>query len=369
MNTHVLAASTALLMSLPAAADVRSSQSVIVDSGETVRGNLYAAAGSVIVHGDVEGDLVATGGTIVVDGDVHGDVLAFGGQITISGDVGGAVRAVGGQIALLGAVGGDAAAAGGEVTIEGRVGGDALVAGGTSHLVGAVDGRVYVAGGEMDVEGPVGRGVLARGQLLTLGPGARVTGDIDATTARDIERAPGAVVGGEVHRVPLEAPARSAAGAVFAWMQLLFGSMILGLLWLFVFRNFAQRSVGVLREQPIRCLGLGAVAFFGAPLVLAFVLAAGVLIGGWWLAFMGASVYSIAVALTFPLVALLLGRLAFHALKISAGADWLPMILALFVLLLVAAIPVVGVLVALATIVFGLGAISIALAGTLARTR
>jgi len=84
--------------------------------GDSVR----AFCQSVRVTGDIDGDLVAAGESIVVEKGAHitGDVSAKGASIEVDGQVDGDVDATGGEVHLLGKVGGSATLKGDVVEVD-----------------------------------------------------------------------------------------------------------------------------------------------------------------------------------------------------------------------------------------------------------
>jgi hypothetical protein len=165
MKTMVLVAVALASQSAPAAAQqselggkVRSGREVTVPAGETVPGDLIASGGMVRVDGRVDGDLVASGGQVVVAGAVTGDVLAAAGSTTISGEVGGDLRAATGQARIEGRVGEDVALGAGQATVASgaRIGGDLIFGAGRMQMDGAVDGSVLGSTGNYSQDGSVG---------------------------------------------------------------------------------------------------------------------------------------------------------------------------------------------------------------------
>jgi cytoskeletal protein CcmA (bactofilin family) len=155
------------LASLPATAaaqqtelggKVRSGREVTVATGETVQGDLIASAGTVRIDGRVDGDLVASGGQVVVAGTVTGDVVAGAGSTTVSGEVGGDLRAGTGQARIEGRVGEDVALGAGQATVApgAQIGGDLIFGAGRMQLDGTVAGSVLGSAGSYTRGGTVG---------------------------------------------------------------------------------------------------------------------------------------------------------------------------------------------------------------------
>jgi cytoskeletal protein CcmA (bactofilin family) len=165
MKAMVLVAVALVSLSGPAAAQqselggkVRSGREVTIPAGETVQGDLIASGGTVRVDGRVDGDLVASGGQVVVAGTVTGDVLAAAGSTTVSGEVGGDLRAASGQARIEGRVGEDVTLGVGQATVASgaQIGGDLIFGAGRMQMDGEVAGNVLGSTGNYAESGTVG---------------------------------------------------------------------------------------------------------------------------------------------------------------------------------------------------------------------
>jgi len=72
---------------------------VVVDTHDTLCGDLTVFGGMVMIHGQLQGNLLAFGGVINIDGGVFGDITLFGGSITLlhGAHVHGSIHLYGGQ--------------------------------------------------------------------------------------------------------------------------------------------------------------------------------------------------------------------------------------------------------------------------------
>lgn len=364
-----LAGLCSILSAAPLRAEVRAGDSVLIKAGEVIEGNLYATGASITVHGTVKGDLVLAGGAAYVDGPVGGDVLAVAGQLTLAGLVDGDVRASAAQVSILAPVGGDAALAGGNVHVGADVAGDALLASGGATIGGAVGRSLYVSSGDTRVASRVGGDLIAQGGRLTLEDGAQVNGDVRYAGPEDVVRESGSLVAGAIIQRPLPGAGPRWLMTLLGWVQLLVGMFVLGLLWLTLFRGFAQRSMHALRTRPALSFGVGTAVLLGTPPAIALVFVLGSVLGGAWLGLFGLAIYAMAVALTFPFIAATLGLAVTRRAPIGIGNLWWPLLGALVPLTILLQVPVLGPLVALACTTFGLGAIAVTLVPTLRFTR
>ncbi|MFC6940003.1 polymer-forming cytoskeletal protein [Salinirubellus sp. GCM10025818] len=222
-----------------AAAETRTGGTVVVGPDETVRGDLDAFAGSIVVRGTVTGNVNAFGGDVFVaeGARVGGDVSAAAGSVRIAGTVDGSVSGAAGDVSVLesGTVGSLDAGAG-SVAIYGTVRGDATV--GAETLVvgstGVVAGDLRYDAGEFVNEGTV-EGRVVRDRSIAQGPEFEPVGGVGETIL-DVY---GFLVG-----------------------------LVLGAILLLVLPGFSSRVADRAVSDPLRSGGVGLLALVGVPLAL-----------------------------------------------------------------------------------------------------
>lgn len=132
-------------------------------------------------------------------------------------------------------------------------------------------------------------------------------------------------------------------------------TLILGLVLLRVYPMFARRVTATIRERPAPSLGWGTVALVATPVVaLSFVVTLFALpIGLFLLALYGATVYLARVyAMTY------VGQILIRRQDDSSSLAW-PFVAGLVLYSGLSLLPVIGGLVTLSTVLFGLGALLI----------
>ncbi len=195
-----------LALASPAAAlDLRfHEEEVSVASGQTVDETLIVNADTVRVDGVVDGDLIVLlAERLILRGEVKGNVFSSARTIEISGKVEGNLHGIGEKLRLDGEVGGNMYSASELLTIaEGaKVERDSSHVAAGASIEGEVGRDLFSLGNWLEVRGDVGRHVETRVHRISLLDEARVGGDVDATfwkQGREVDRAPGAVVAGEV---------------------------------------------------------------------------------------------------------------------------------------------------------------------------
>ena len=210
-----------------------------VDVRDEMTGQLLAAAGSTNIEGRINGGAIITAGRINIAGTVQDDVLAVSGAFTLwpQGQIGGDLRLASGDAEISGAVGGDLVVAAGSVIVAGQIGGD----------IRTLAGKVIVLPGAV-----IGGRIVTRGPgTIDVSPDARVLGGSvpeqqQQQRRRENRSLPQTLIGGTIMFALLQLPVVG------------LGTLMVGLLFLAVFPQFAEAASGVARTQ----MGLSVVAGF-----------------------------------------------------------------------------------------------------------
>ncbi len=342
------------------AAVVRQGETVTIGPDEVIDEDLYVFGRTILIQGTVRGDLITAARKVEIPGTVEGDVLSVAGDTRISGQVGGSVRAAAGTLAIAGQVGEDSVLAGREVRLEpgARVERDVFLAANDATLQAPVVGDVQAAAETLTVGAPVTGNVRAEVGTLRVTDTASIGGSLRYRAGKGAEIASGAAVTGPVERLtPARQPGRGPAMYVIGWIRSLVGLFALGLLLVLLVPDFSRRVPVTLIQSPWRSLGWGAAVFVGTPIVAALIFLVGVMFGGWWIGLIALGLYLVALALCFPVVGMFIGRWLLDRFgKAGTPLVW-TLLVGLVLLTLVGRVPVLGALIVLATILFGLGAL------------
>ncbi len=319
--------------------------------GQAAAGNVHAGGMSVNIEAPVGGDLYASGFNVNVSGPVTRDVTAAGANLKLAktAEVGGNVRMVGGNITVEAPISGSLVAAGGSVDVEGQVAGDARLTAGT----------------------------------LSFGPDARIAGTLTYSAPQQIEIAPAIVAPERVHFTKLEGPqaidaVKQVGDHPWRWMRpswsFLFGSFVVTIAFLVaiaaIFMSFAPAASERLRTEtlahPFRSLLLG---LLGLATLIGLVPVSAMTVVG---------IPLIPVAILFIVVAWIGGYLlgayalswrvatAFAGTPRGLGGGLIALAIGLVVLALLNFIPVLGWIVNLAVLLFGLGGFAVRFAQAVA---
>ncbi len=332
---------------------LRTGDTVTVPREETVDGDLYLFGGTLTMEGTVNGDVMALGGQIQVNGTVTGDVLAAGGTVAVAGTVDGDVRATGGQVELSGAVGEDAVISGGQTRLlgGGKVDGDLIVAGGQVSVDGTVGGSIEGGAGAYSRTGPEPGGT----EHVVVSPrgGAEresVAGDIvlDAIRQFMVVVVLGALI---LWLLPRALPAAEGQLRSRPGISALSGLLTCVSYFVFV---IAAVLVMILLAIVFGLLQIGAlvgielIAGLLSTLTVTFLFVLGV-------AFLG----DIVVGLTLAHAAVA-GRTAAPSPSVNRWRELALLAAGAAVVVILTAIPIVGGLVKVAVVLFGLGAVTLA---------
>jgi len=332
-----------LALVIPAAATVfRSGSSVTIPAGQVIDDDLVVSGGEVRMNGRVTGDLVAAGGNVRVTGPVGGNLIVAAGNVRVSGPVSGSLYAASGDVELNAPVTRNVVATGGTVVL------------GEAANVGR---DVTVNAGDVTVNSTVGRHLRANAGSLTLTGSAVVGGNLIAKVGSH-QIAPSAQIQGE-DRITRAEGGRRWAFAPFGWFiwQLLTGIALLiaGLLFVTLAPRLTEETETALRARPWVSLATGLlILLVGLPL---FLLLLATLIGI-PVALIWAAVYFAAIYISPIFLAIPAGRLVWRR---PGGSLYLALLIGIGLLFLVRLIPILGALVTLAAVVFGLGALAVAL--------
>ena len=242
-------------------------------------GGDVVAAGGVVARSDtVPGDVMMAGRILGFDGHAGGSYLGAGAEQSVGGRIDGSVRAAGGSVRVGASVGRNVTAVGGSVELAGDadVRGNAYVAGGSVRLLGSVLGDVYAGAGDVLVDGFVGGDLRVEGATLTVGPGARIDGELRYRLAEggSAAIAAGATIG---EGVEVLEPRREEGGGVVVYVLRMLGFLVCGTVVVAVLPGVTHGIAEEIDRRPAAALGFGLLWVVLVP--IAAVLTAVTLVG------------------------------------------------------------------------------------------
>jgi Polymer-forming cytoskeletal len=232
--------------------------------------------------------------------------------------------------------------------------GDLVVFHGSSTVAGTVNGSLTAFDAPVTISGRVNGDVTVFNGRVELQRGANVTGDVVSQQAPVV--ASGATIGGTTTRLQTRTNWNGFGwvGRFGWWLAVSVSTLVIGLVLVWLLGRGADRVLEAGRTRVGPAIGLGLLVFFGLPILagLALVTVVGIPLG---LVVLAALL--LIYALGYSASAWVLGR----SILRRPGA-WVVAFLAGWAILrVVALIPILGGLVWFAAVVFGLGALAVAI--------
>jgi cytoskeletal protein CcmA (bactofilin family) len=358
----MLAGFCAALLLQPASAmasETRKGESVVVAPDETIKGDIFLFGERVRVDGTVDGDVFVFGHDVNVNGHVKGDVFGFAQQLRINGQVDGNVRAFTNTLTIPGTVTKNVLTFDEVVNVEssGKIGGSLTIFVESLNLDGALGRDLLIFGKHLALTGKINGAIKMKGDTLTINPSAQVGGPIYFEGNKEPEVSPQAKLASPVEYHKMEHKPRYMEGHYYVWQVIWLAALVLfGLVLFQLMPRFAADAVGS-AERYGASFGLGVLVFFGVP--IAALIACVTVVG----LFVGISAFFLwYAALYFAQV--IVGGVVGQWLMGRTRETW-PLIgrmtVGLVIVRLATVIPGVGSWVKFGVILWGIGAISLAL--------
>ena len=356
------------LFILPAsvfAFEVESGDSVYVNADEVIEGNFYAAGQAVNIDGKITGDLFCAGQTISVRGEIEGDIICAGQSIDVSGQVGGSVRTVGNTINIRGNIARNLQMFGATLILnpEATIGWDALIGGASADIGGKIGRGLF--GGVADIiisgeiNGDVDMSVDSRHQDqsgLIITDSAIINGDLIYTDRHDANISSQASIAGEITKnLPKEKATSKNLSIAWAWGKLysVFAALVIGLVLISLWRKPIIEITDKMLKKTGKTIGWGMIIMLITPIlsvILIFTLIGlplAVILFGLWI---------LAIYLSKIIAGIFIGRGILEKIwkKKKDSLIW-AMIIGIIISWLIFSIPLVGWILALIAIWWGLG--------------
>ncbi|MCX6745696.1 MAG: hypothetical protein NTX00_01610 [Candidatus Parcubacteria bacterium] len=327
--------------------------------------NIFWAAGENInLKAQIKDDLYLVGVNVEVSGPVEGDVIIVGSNVIINSEIKGNLRVLGGTVIIKGKIAQNVSVAGGIVTLasESEVGKNLLVAGSNVEIDGKINKNLYAAARNLILNGEILGSTYAtiepKGNMI-LNSGTNIHGNLEYTAQQLAEIKSGAKVGNEEKftqwKIEPKEPLKEKFNLFFltCWLAGLLGSLAVGLLLIFVFKNFTVKVQKELDKNIIITILKGLVYLIVMPIAL-IILA--VTIIGLPLALILGALFLIAIYLSKIFVSIYLGErvIAIFNKKIEVPLVW-KMILGLLIICLLCLIPYFGWFIRLGVTLWGIG--------------
>ena len=340
------------------ATEFRKGDRITIGKDEVVHSDLYVAGGQIRIGGTIEGDLVVAGGDVEVSGHVLGDMLSTSGQVRMTGQVDGSIRGYAGNITIKGKVGRNVMSFGGDVNLDH----DALISGsvttgsGRLSLDGHVGRDLLAFAGQSNISGDIGGAAKIYGGELNIDSSADIRGPVDFEGDKEPQVSVQAKLASPVHFVKHTRGPNYSNPHYYVWQVIWMAAFILfGLVLYSLMPKFSQEAVKS-AEQYGAAAGLGVLVLFGVPIAacIACVTVVGLFIGISTLFVWFAALYFAQIVVGTVVGQWLMGR---------TGEFW-PVVgrmaVGVVIVRVCTTIPDVGGWVKFVAILWGIGAISLA---------
>jgi len=233
---------------------------------QMVEGDLYWAANSVVISGEVTEDLLLIGSDITVNGKVGTDLLIIGGRVDVHGIVGDDARIAAGEVVIAGEVQGDLVvfASNLKVLSTAKINGDLMFFGDKADISGEVGKSVLGTSNTIRINGVISGDVQVKSSIVTLGERADVRGNLSYTSVNEVIRAAGAVVAGNVlqNQPVMITGSVAAKDVVVPFLVILFAALI----WYLLFSRFLFKISTQINDHLFRTTLIGFGVLFLTPI-------------------------------------------------------------------------------------------------------
>jgi len=337
------------------AADFRGAEAITIREGDTLHKDLFAGCRNLNVFGPVMGDIYAGCERVTIEAPIGDDVFAGCREITIKAPVGDNVFAFAQTIYIDNEIGGDLVAFGGDLhlTEKAHVYGNVYLGTGQFFLDGGtVDGKIDGGTGQAYLNGKVGKNVkLETGHvrfdsLYSAGGGTQLclSKPLDEKSTKFIP--PDLTVTVKPHRHFFQR-------IFFYWLLLSF--LVVGILLIAFCKNFSKDYLTFSRSLLWKHMGIGFLILVVTP-VIALILI--VLLLTLPLGIIMLFLYLIVLYLSYLFAALFVGDWILRSIKKDGLINlfW-ALLLGIPCVILMTKIPLIGWLLNLAVICFGMGSL------------
>jgi cytoskeletal protein CcmA (bactofilin family) len=265
------------------ATEFRKAQTAEVRKEETIKGDVYLTGERVRIDGTVDGDVYAASKDIEINGHVTGDVITTERMLWVRGQVDGNVRSAGNTVIVTGSVGKNISWFGDTVGIDtsAKIGGSLTMFGETLNLDGQLGRDILLFGEHVTISGKVGGGIRAKADTLRINGGAAIDGPIHYEGNNPPEVSGQAKLASPVEYHKLQHKPAYEEGGYYVWQLIWLAAFVLfGLVLFQLMPKFSEEAVND-AERYGASFGLGVLVFFGVPIaaIIACATVVGLFIG------------------------------------------------------------------------------------------
>jgi cytoskeletal protein CcmA (bactofilin family) len=336
----------------------------VIGRHEVVDDDYFAWGSNIEIAGTINGDVYIFGSQVFLDGQVNGDIFVVGGSVTLSGNVLHSARIIGGQVRVSGNVGRSATIIAGncEITPSGAIGGNLTALCGNTDLSGVVKGSCRFYGSNLRLSNVMQKNVFAYVGNMRVTSNATIDGLLEYWSDKTALIDSGAVIKQDViHHTsflynlaqhPFLKWFRFGSKLATILMNFLY-SFAIGLLSIRYFPSKVKRSLEAMSQRPVQSFVTGIMVLVLLPLTCLLLLMT-ILGVPFALTLLAINVIGFYTAKVFTV--LWVSKRLFHRFRFQRFYRWY-FFLTLGAYFVLASIPYVGMAVAFAAMLFGLGSI------------
>src|SRR5260221_7939069 len=349
-----------MAVATPASAtEFRKGDNVNVKKDEVIKGDIFLTGEHIRIDGEVDGDVYAFAHQVDVSGHINGDLICFAQAVRVSGVIDGNLRSGANNITLMGTVERNVTVWNETFNLDasGKIG-RSLTAGGETLTLDGKIGRDFLGFADSTtISGFIGGSVQERGKSLSIVSGA----EIDGKTAFKGHQAPNvasdAKLASPLVFTQIEQRREERSGGYYFWQVIWAAAYVLFGLVLFSLMPKFSLEATANTENLGASAGLGILVGAGFPIgaLLACITVVGLFVGisGFFLWY--ASLYFAQIIVGAAVGQWIMGRTTEFWPAIGR------MILGLLLLRVIMIFPYIGMWVKIAVVIWGEGAISLAL--------
>jgi hypothetical protein len=341
----------------------RSNDNIYISPSDMIDGSFYAVGSNINIEGVINGDLICAGDNLSIKGIVEGSVICAAGTINIDGGIKGNARLLGQSININGNIDKNLNALGASIVINSNadIGKEALLAGASADIKGRVNGDLHGALEKLFISGKIDKNVKMRlggksAAPLIISETALIDGNLHYTASAKGEISDKAQIGGETGFTLLEARKNKSwvlgsLGLIFS----IFAALTVGMVLISLFKEQTRAITDKMIGEINRSIFTGFAIMFLTPIICMLLLFT---IIGLPLSIIILSLWLIALYFGKILAGIMIGRSIIEKFWATNKDSiiW-SMILGIIIFWILGSLPILGWLISLAGICWGLGGI------------
>ncbi|MCU0858652.1 MAG: hypothetical protein MUC65_09655 [Pontiellaceae bacterium] len=357
----LLAAAAGLLIAQDAAAiGFIQRDQFVSGEAETLRDELWVYATTITISGKALDDIFAAGATLDLRGSFNNDVWACGEQVIAAGRFDDHVRLIANTAQISGTLNSSLTAMGKTVKIDrsATISNSVLCCGENIISEGALGGNIRIVAQTATLGGNIAGDVSITANEIIVLPGTVIGGNLTYTAPNELVLFPSVTLGGKLNRTVITPPPAPIHKPLTGHFLFAVAALCAGLVFSSLFSGYTAKTVALLQTARGACLLTGLAALFIIP-IIAFILIFTLV--GITISLLLFLFYFILLYLSKIVVGFWLGTLIMRRNDLSKGNRGGLLAAGLFVIYALSAFTAVSMAINLIVILFGLGALLLAL--------